>query len=205
MGLMKRLARGGIMHPSYGLPGGGANLYVKFTSQISMGPLRRFGQSWAKGYTSEVGAFVMSDARQSIRFSSRTATPGKPPHAHYTTRGKRHSPLKHGIFFAPEAGGVVIGPIAFAGHNYDGVTGAQLLEEGGTRVKRYKDGRARVLHYRAFPYMKPALAKGIADYQRKAGGAAAGVTIGPGAMRAVGPAMPVGSTGGMNAIGLLGA
>lgn len=94
---------------------------------------------------SRYGAFVRTRARSSIRKRKKTATPGTPPSSHA-------GDLKRLIFFAyePTNKSVVVGPVPFRAG-----TAPELLEEGGTTTVR-EDGRARVRHYRAFPFMGPA-------------------------------------------------
>lgn len=94
---------------------------------------------------SRYGAFVRTRARSSIRKRKKVATPGTPPSSHA-------GDLKRLIFFAfePVEKSVVIGPVPFK----EG-TAPALLEEGG-RTTVHEDGRARVRHYREFPFMGPA-------------------------------------------------
>lgn len=113
---------------------------------------------------SKAGAFVRTRARTSIRPRKGSAQPGKPPHSH-------DGDLRRGIVFAYDRPNqsVVIGPLAY---NIDGGRVPEVLEFGGPLVKVFRqreDGslsrlrrrgrRVRqVWHYKAFPYMGPALA-----------------------------------------------
>ncbi len=143
------------------------NLYAKFRLQMNPGAVFSLGKKFKTEYTRGVGAYVMTAARSSLRPGKQPAEPGKPPRTHARKGGK--SPLKHGIFFAAEKDAVVVGPVALEGKTYQGVTGARLLEQGGSRIERYPNGRSRRLKYRKFPYMVPALKKGLDDYRRKTG------------------------------------
>jgi len=112
---------------------------------------------------SNAGAFVRTRARSSIRKRKASGTPGGPPSSHA-------GDLKRGIVFAYDAQreSVVVGPLAY---NMDGGQVPAVLEFGGTlrkvfRVRedgslsrRKRKGRrvTKILTYRAFPYMGPAL------------------------------------------------
>jgi hypothetical protein len=170
MGLMKRLSAGG----RGGSGSGGLNLYAKFQMQMNPGAVLQLGKQFTSDFTKGVGAYVMTAARSSLRPGRKQAEPGRPPHTHSSP-----SPLKHGIFFATEPNTVVVGPVALESKKYQGVTGARLLEEGGTRVVRWPGGRTKTQRYRAFPYMAPALKKGLADYIRKTGNSAPRAIVGP--------------------------
>jgi hypothetical protein len=156
---------------------GGLNLYAKFRMQMNPGAVLRQGKRFTSDFTKGVGAYVMTAARSSLRPGKKPAEPGRPPHTHAR---KGQSPLKHGIFFATEPNTVIVGPVALAGHSYQGVTGARLLEEGGVRVVRWPGGRTKTQRYRKFPYMAPALKKGLADYVRKTGNTSVRAIVGPG-------------------------
>lgn len=95
---------------------------------------------------SRFGAFVRRSARSSIRKRKRVAPPGSPPSSHTGL-------LKRTIFFVYDAGrgSVVIGPIALN----KGTDAPELLEHGGTAVRRVR-GRRRRLRYRPRPFMGPA-------------------------------------------------
>jgi len=110
---------------------------------------------------SRAGAFVRTRARSSMRRRKASAQAGQPPSAH-------DGGLKK-IVFAYEAPRqtVVVGPLAF---NMDGGQVPGVLEHGGllTKTFRLRNGRLsrvarsgqrvrKVLRYRAFPYMGPAL------------------------------------------------
>ena len=154
----------------------GLNLYAKFRMQMNPSAVLRQGKRFAGDFTKGVGAYVMTAARSSLRPGRKPAEPGHPPHIH-----GRASPLKNGIFFATEPNTVVVGPVALAGHNYQGVTGARLLEEGGNiTIFQGRTRRRRTLRYRKFPYMAPALKKGVADYIRKTGNTSVRPVAGPG-------------------------
>ena len=154
------------------------NLYAKFRLQMNPGAVLQLGKKFSTEYTRGVGAYVMTAARSSMRPGKKPAEPGRPPRTHARKGGK--SPLKHGIFFATEPNAVIVGPVVLAGKTYQGVTGARLLEEGGTRVVRWPGGRTKKQRYRKFPYMAPALKKGLEDYRRKTGDTSVRPIAGPG-------------------------
>ena len=154
------------------------SLYAKFRMQMNPGAVMRQGKKFSGEFTKGVGAYVMTAARSSLRAGKKPAEPGRPPRIHPSKSGQ--SPLKHGIFFATEPNTVVVGPVALSGHTYQGITGARLLEEGGTRVVTWPGGRKKTQRYRKFPYMGPALKKGLADYVRKTGNTSVKPIAGPG-------------------------
>jgi len=88
------------------------------------------------------GAFVRTTAKRSIRQRRRVSRPGRPPHSHA-------GHLRRLIFFAYDPGrrSVVVGPLPFRKGE-----APNLLEFSGTA---HRDGRR--LHYRARPFMGPAL------------------------------------------------
>lgn len=155
------------------------NLYAKFRLQMNPGAVLTLAKRFKTSYTRGVGAFVMTAARSSLRPGKKPAEPGRPPHTH--ARKGAQSPLKHGIFFAAEKNTVVVGPVALAGKTYQGITGARLLEQGGNvTVFQGPTRRRRTMRYRKFPYMAPALKKGLADYHRKTGDTSVRPIAGPG-------------------------
>jgi hypothetical protein len=117
------------------------------------------------------GAFVRREAKSSIRYATKSATPGQPPKAHRgrmtrtskkkdgTVTTRQVSPLKELIYFAQDASGsVVVGPADFknrAKRNYRVPT---VLEQGGT-VTRRTPKAVRTSRYPGNPFMAPALRK----------------------------------------------
>ena len=104
---------------------------------------------------SKFGAFVRQTARRSIRKRKRISEPGKPPSSHVGL-------LKRRIFFGYDPGSrsVVVGPAPLNQRSpYGDTTVPELLEEGGRVRRREKGGQTEVLHYKARPYMGPALEK----------------------------------------------
>jgi hypothetical protein len=101
------------------------------------------------------GAQVRLVARRSIRWRKSTSAPGSPPHS-------QTGILRESIYFAWDGRkrSVVIGPARLNKPAPAGParTTAELLEKGG-RVRRKRRRKRRVLHYRARPYMGPALEK----------------------------------------------
>lgn len=120
----------------------------------------------------KIGAFIRRRAQTSIRYRKASSPPGSPPSAHRSSRYTRErtnkrtgavtrqnaSPLRDLIFFALDRGrrSVVIGPVVFGGSDSGGIA-PRVLEEGGKSVFRSRRG-SRAAHYRARPFMKPALA-----------------------------------------------
>lgn len=111
-----------------------------------------------------IGGFTRKTAMRSIRRSSRTSRPGRPPNAH-------EDRLKKNIWYAydPRHESVVIGPVQFRSSIVP-----QTLEHGGTirvtnkllNVQRLRGGKppkwvryTGPLTIRARPFMGPALEK----------------------------------------------
>jgi hypothetical protein len=96
---------------------------------------------------SKAGAFVRQRAKTSMRKRKAISEPGAPPSAH-------SGELRKLLFFAYDerSDSVVIGPVVFRAGVVPG-----LLERGGTVVRKGRNGQNRTLHYRARPYMAPAL------------------------------------------------
>lgn len=90
------------------------------------------------------GAFVMTRAKSSLRYSKKSSAPGQPPKVHrfasvrkFSKKLGRHktrpsSPLRDFIFFAydPERQSVVIGPVALPGAV--GPRALETIEYGGS-------------------------------------------------------------------------
>lgn len=95
---------------------------------------------------SKFGAFVRQRSRTSIRKRKGTSRPGSPPFSH-------EGSLRRLILFArdPARASVVVGPVPFAKGE-----APQLLEYGGTVVRRLKSGKTVTHHYRPRPFMRPA-------------------------------------------------
>jgi len=191
MGLMKRIAMGG---GGGGLRPTGARgmdfgaIDFRFHLHFQKSALARAADRRARGILSAGGAFVRTAARSALKYApqkalgaltaeeregynmqvriarqrgrrrprrpERTSQPGKPPLLH-----RRPSPLKRLIFFAydPVRQSVVIGPLAHGRH-----PAPHDLEYGGwARIH----GRSR--RVRARPFMRPALATGLAALKRK--------------------------------------
>lgn len=102
---------------------------------------------------SKFGAFVRTTARRSIkrppkRAANRTSLPGSAPYSH-------EGSLKRLIYFGfdPNRRSVVIGPVPFR----EGEA-PELLEEGGTAVRRDRTGKRVTARYKPRPFMGPAFA-----------------------------------------------
>lgn len=100
---------------------------------------------------SRFGAYVRTTAKRSIkrppkRSASRTSLPGSAPYSH-------EGSLKRLIYFGfdPRKRSVVIGPVPFK----EGEA-PELLEEGGTAVRRDRQGKRVTARYRPRPFMGPA-------------------------------------------------
>lgn len=99
-----------------------------------------------------VGAFVRQRARSSMRpggKKNKISAPGEAPRTHT-------GELKKKLWFALEPSGksVVIGPAKFKEGKAPG-----LLEFGGNVPGRRRGGKSYTAHYKARPYMGPALDK----------------------------------------------
>ncbi len=96
---------------------------------------------------SKFGAFVRRGAKSSIRQRKSVSKPGQPPSSHSGL-------LRKTIFFVyePARKSVVIGPIELN----RGTQAPQLLEHGGSVVRRQNKRRIRMV-YRLRPFMGPAL------------------------------------------------
>jgi len=184
MGLWKRMAAGGGAGFRASRAGGVGfgpidfRFHLNFrTSRVAKAADRR-----ARGILSAGGAFVRKAAQHSLRYArpktlaemapaerkryeiwqpsrfrrrpERASKPGEPPLLHM-----RPSPLKRLILFAWDPGrrSVVIGPLRHGRR-----PGAMVLEYGG-----YARIRGKRRYVRARPFMRPALAQGIADLKRK--------------------------------------
>lgn len=121
---------------------------------------------------SKCGAFVRREAKSSIRYATKSATPGQPPKAHRgrltrttkkkdgTFKTRQVSPLKELIYFAYDSfrETVIVGPADFknrAKRNYRVPT---LLEHGGTITSRTPKA-VKTSQYLGNPFMEPALRK----------------------------------------------
>lgn len=108
---------------------------------------------------SHFGGFVRLVARRSIRRRKSVSAPGRPPHSHSGL-------LKKGIFYSYSRAreSVVIGPEFRAKPTVAGKTIPELLEEGGTWVKKIKlkSGKKKKVRrtMQARPYMRPAFVAG---------------------------------------------
>ena len=106
---------------------------------------------------SHFGGYVRKVARNSIKKRKGISTAGAPPHSHA-------GHLKDFIFYSYDRlrENVVIGPQRLRGKSeVSGKTVPELLEEGGTwvrKVKRKKDGKKVTIkrHLRERPFMSPA-------------------------------------------------
>ncbi len=110
-----------------------------------------------------VGAYIRSDARNSIRVSIRNSRPGEPPKA------KRRN-FKNSIRFVADKEGVVVGPV----RAYPADSTPHILEASGWRSDTL--GRVRARWERANPEKARELRrkeKAAAKAQRKAKGAPA--------------------------------
>lgn len=94
------------------------------------------------------GALVRKIMRQSMRKRKKSAETGKPPSAHGNPK------LKDLIFFAYDSSdkSTVIGPVLFAKGE-----APELLEKGGTIVRKGRGGKSRAMHYRGNAFAAPAL------------------------------------------------
>jgi len=100
---------------------------------------------------SRFGAFVRTAARSSIRRRKKPSQPGQPP-TNWTGL------LKRFLFFSfePSKRSVVIGPAKLNKPSRDA---PELLEKGGTAVRRDRRGKRKRAQYRPRPYMGPAFEK----------------------------------------------
>lgn len=111
---------------------------------------------------SKFGAFVRQRARSSIKRRKAISNPGSPPSSHTQSGSGTFLDGIKSIFFAYDSSRrtVVVGPVAFNGGR--GIVPG-LLERGGTVTRREGFGRrnrkgpSRTLHYRARPFMQPAM------------------------------------------------
>ncbi len=99
------------------------------------------------------GAFVRSDARQSIRNRRRSARPGEAP-------SNQMGHLRGHIYFVATLDNVIIGPALLQGRGmgyepYKVVTVPELLEDGSTVTDR----EGEIHFYAEHPYMGPAFEK----------------------------------------------
>ncbi len=118
------------------------------------------------------GAFVRREAKSSIRYATKSATPGQPPKAHrgrMTRTSKKKdgsvvtrqvSPLKELIYFAYDAanGSVVVGPADFKNRAKRSYRVPTILEQGGT-VSTRTPRAVKSSRYPGNPFMSPALRK----------------------------------------------
>lgn len=97
-----------------------------------------------KSMLSKAGAFIRTVARRSIRPRKDSALPGQPPSSHTGL-------LRDRIFFGYDTSteSLVVGPTLSKGQR---PTAPELLEFGGKIFRRGK-----MLFYRKFPFMAPAL------------------------------------------------
>lgn len=107
---------------------------------------------------SKAGAFIMKDARWSIKSRKKAVSrPGNPPFSHTGL-------LKHFIFFGydPATDSVVVGPAGFKRSNVP-----HVLEYGGvTTVTRFRRGKIerRRVRIAPRPYMGPAFDKNLPEF-----------------------------------------
>ena len=121
---------------------------------------------------SKCGAFVRREAKSSIRYANKSATPGMPPKAHRgrltrtskkkdgTVTTRQVSPLKELIYFAYDTanGSVVVGPADFKNRAKRAYRVPTILEQGGT-VHTRTPRALKTSRYPGNPFMAPALAK----------------------------------------------
>lgn len=119
---------------------------------------------------SKCGAFVRREAKSSIRYATKSATPGQPPKAHRgrltrtskkkdgTVTTRQVSPLKELIYFAYDerTGSVVSGPADFKNRASRAYRVPTLMEQGGTVAVRTPKA-LKVARYPGNPFMAPAL------------------------------------------------
>ena len=115
------------------------------------------------------GAFIRTAARSSIRRAKKISAPGKPPHSHA-------GHLKRLLFFSYSRTDdtVIIGPARFRKGE-----APNLLERGGTVMRRGESGRIRRMVYRPRPFMGPAMKKGLDDFWAKTSDPAMRAFVGP--------------------------
>lgn len=109
---------------------------------------------------SRIGGYLRLTARRSIRPRTGSAAPGKPPHSHTGV-------LRDSIFYSysRERNSVVVGPTPARGvRDQTPMRAPELLEKGGTAVRKVRDRRTKRTRrqrysYEARPYMGPALEK----------------------------------------------
>jgi len=121
---------------------------------------------------SKCGAFVRREAKSSIRYATKSATPGQPPKAHRgrmtrtsrkkdgTVTTRQVSPLKELIYFAYDAanGSVVVGPADFRNRAKRSYRVPTVLEQGGTVTTRTPRA-LKTARYPGNPFMAPALTR----------------------------------------------
>jgi hypothetical protein len=125
----------------------------------------------ARKVLSGFGSYVRQIARNSLKYGSKPAPPGKPPtvyrHALFRRKNKKKagnaqpsSPLKELIFFGWDDNrrSIVIGPMAFPSTNGKAT---DVLEHGGDEEITLPDGRKVHAHYEARPFMGPAAEKAM--------------------------------------------
>ena len=108
----------------------------------------------------QLGGYIRTIARRSIKQSDGTSQPGRPPYSH--TRILRDS-----IYFSVDrpSGTVVVGPVALQtpgkGYEARGKTIPEALETGGTLIRRSVFGRIGSVPLEPRPFMGPALREAI--------------------------------------------
>ena len=122
---------------------------------------------------SKCGAFVRTEAKNSLKYGEKSATPGTPPKVKRgrltrttkkkdgTTAIRSVSPLKELIYFAYDAGSksVVVGPADFRSRASTRYRVPTVLEQGGTVSDRAPSGQPRQRTYGGNPFMAPALGR----------------------------------------------
>lgn len=120
---------------------------------------------------SKVGAWVRTRDKSSLRYRSRTSTPGEAPSVHRNakfTRARKSrktgstsrqnaSPLRELTFFGidPATKSVVIGPAHFKGSRVGGGKVPRVVEEGGVSAF-YDRGKRKSGSYKPRPHTGPA-------------------------------------------------
>lgn len=120
---------------------------------------------------SRCGAYVRTEAKSSIKYAKKSASPGQPPKAHRgsmtrttvkkdgSSKTRSVSPLKELIYFAREdaTGAVIVGPADYRNRAKRSYRVPTILERGGTIHARTPRGQPRSSRYAGNPFMAPAL------------------------------------------------
>ena len=98
-----------------------------------------------------IGAFIMDDARKSIRPRKKRSKPGNPPNSH---AGFLRKGILYGFDVARRS--LVVGPIRL---NQKSGTAPEALEYGGPSIIDYGPNKGKRVSIKARPFMVPAFEK----------------------------------------------